>query len=51
MASLDGFRGFLYQLAPLFGDVNAVEKGRVPRRIGRRIARKSTGRPLGKLVR
>lgn len=51
MASLNGFRAFLYQLAPLFGGVNAVERGRVPRRIGRRIARKSTGRLLGKLLR
>jgi hypothetical protein len=51
MASPDGFRGFLCQLAPLFGDVNAVEKGRVPRRIGRRVARQSTGRLLGKLFR
>jgi hypothetical protein len=42
-------RGWLYQIAKLMGDVNAVQKGRVPRRIGRRIAGKVTGRMLGRL--
>jgi hypothetical protein len=46
-----GLRGFLYWLARLLGDVNAVEKGKVPRRVGRRIAGKFTGRLLGKLFR
>ncbi len=32
------FRSFLYALARLFGDVNAAKKGKVGRRIGRRIA-------------
>lgn len=49
--SLSGFRGWLYRLARLLGDVNAVEKGRVPRRLVRRIAGKVTGRILGKLFR
>src|SRR5680860_351049 len=30
-----GFRGFLYILARILGDVNAVKKGKVGRRVGR----------------
>lgn len=44
-------RGFLYKLARLMGDVEAVEKGRVGKRIARRVAGKITGRGLGKLFR
>lgn len=44
-----GFRSFLYTLARLLGDVNAVSKGRVGRRLGRRAAGKITGRGLRKL--
>ncbi|MBI4299254.1 MAG: hypothetical protein HY666_05800 [Chloroflexi bacterium] len=44
-----GFRSFLYKLAKLLGDVNAVQKGKVGRRIGRRLAGKATGRGLRKL--
>ena len=46
---MSGFRGFLYWLGKLLGDINAVQKGRVGRRIGRRAAGKLTGRGLGKL--
>ncbi len=42
-----GFRGFLYLLARLLGDVNAVKQGRV----GQRIARRATGRATGRLFR
>ena len=45
------FRGFLYALARLLGDVNAVRKGRVGRRIAWRLAGKMTGRALGKVLR
>ena len=44
-----GTRGFLYALARFLGDINAVKKGKVGRRIGRRIVGKATGRGLGKL--
>jgi len=44
-------RSLLYALARLLGDVNAVQKGRVGRRVGRRIVGKGTGRLLGKLFR
>jgi len=43
------FRGFLYFLARLLGDVNAVKRGRVGRRIGRRAAGKASGKFLRKL--
>jgi len=42
-------RGWLYRWARLLGDVNAVEKGRVPKRIGRRIAGRYTARALNRL--
>ncbi len=44
-----GFRGLLYTIARLLGDVNAVKKGKVSRRVARRGAGKATGRGLGKL--
>ena len=44
-------RGFLYWLARLLGDINAVRRGRIGQRIGRRLAGKVTGRLLGKLFR
>jgi hypothetical protein len=49
--SVAKFRGFLYTLARLLGDINAVEKGRIPRRIARRMAGKVTGRLLWRLFR
>jgi len=49
--SLNGTRGFLYWLARLLGDVNAVRRGRIGRRVARRAAGKATGRGLGRLFR
>ena len=40
-------RGILYMLARLLGDVEAVKKGKV----GKRVARRATGRALGKGLR
>jgi len=42
-------RGWLYWLAKLLGDVNAVKKGKVGRRVARRAAGKVTGKGLWKL--
>ncbi len=45
-------RGFLYKLARLLGDWQAVSSGnpkKIARRIGRRAAGKATGRALRKL--
>ena len=47
--SINKTRGFLYQMARLLGDVNAVKKGRVGKRILRRSAGRMTGKGLGKL--
>jgi len=47
--SINKTRGLLYWLAKLLGDINAVQKGRVGKRIIRRAAGKGTGRILGKL--
>jgi hypothetical protein len=44
-------RGLLYTLSRLMGDVSAVKKGTVGKRIGRRITGKATGRLLGRLFR
>jgi len=49
MRSITSFRSFLYALARFLGDVNAIERGRVGRRILRRGAGKITGRILRKL--
>jgi hypothetical protein len=42
-------RGLLYCLARLLGDVSAVQKGKVARRVTGRLAGKATGRALRKL--
>jgi len=44
-----GIRSSLYKVARLLGDVNAVKKGKVGKRVARRLAGKATGRSLGKL--
>jgi hypothetical protein len=44
-------RGILYLLAKLLGDVSAVKKGKVGKRVGRRIAGKATGKILRRLFR
>jgi hypothetical protein len=49
--SLSSFRSLLYRLARLLGDVNAVEKGKVPQRVERRVVGNVFGRILGKLFR
>jgi hypothetical protein len=51
--NISKFRGKLYALAKIMGDVQAVthkNPGKaIPKRIGRRIAGKLTGRLMGKL--
>jgi len=44
-------RSLLYKLARVMGDVNAVKKGTVHKRVARRAAGKATGRGLGRLFR
>jgi hypothetical protein len=45
--SLNKTRNFLYKLARFLGDVNAVKKGSLGKRIGRR----ATGKAIGKIMR
>lgn len=47
--SINKTRGILYTIAKILGDVNAVKKGKVGKRVARRVAGKGTGRLLGKL--
>jgi hypothetical protein len=47
--SITKTRGLLYLIARLLGDVSAVQKGTVGRRVVRRVAGRMTGRGLGKL--
>lgn len=49
--SINKSRGLLYLIARLLGDVQAVRKGRVGKRVARRAAGKVTGRGLGRLFR
>ena len=42
-------RGWLYRIARLMGDANAVKKGRVGRRVARRATGKVAGRGMRKL--
>lgn len=44
-------RGFLYALARFLGDVNAVRRGTVGKRIVRRAVGRLTGRALWRLFR
>lgn len=43
-------RGLLYMIARLMGDVSAVQRGTVGKRIARRVVGKATGRAIGKLI-
>ncbi len=47
--SVSKTRGWLYWIAKLLGDAQAVKKGRVGKRIARRAVGKATGRGIGKL--
>ncbi|WP_164215946.1 hypothetical protein [Virgibacillus sp. YIM 98842] len=46
---INSIRRFLYMLARILGDVNAVKKGRAGRRAGRRIVGRGAGRMIRKL--
>lgn len=49
--SISKIRSFLYGLAKILGDVNAIRRGKIKERIARRIVGKATGRGMGKLFR
>ena len=45
-----GLRSSLYKIAKIMGDINAVQKGKIGKRVARRAAGKATGRTLRKLI-
>ena len=47
--TINQFRKILYGIAKFLGDVNAIQKGKIGKRIGRRIVGKMTGKLLRKL--
>jgi hypothetical protein len=49
--SIGKTRGLLYALARFLGDVQAVRKGTVGRRVGRRIVGRASARGIGRLFR
>jgi len=48
MGKINKTRGFLYLLAKLLGDVNAVKRGKVGQRIARRVTGKQTQKAFNK---
>lgn len=46
---INDIRRILYTTAKILGDINAIQKGRIGRRIKRRIAGKVAGRILKRL--
>ena len=49
--SINKTRSLLYFVSRILGDVSAVQRGTVGKRVARRIAGRATGRLLGKLFR
>ena len=47
---MNKFRNFLYLLARILGDVNAVRRGKIGKRIARRVVGKATGRVMRKVI-
>lgn len=47
--SINKIRSFLYFIARILGDINAVQKGKMGQRIGRRVSGKILGRLLRKI--
>ncbi|MCS7053989.1 MAG: hypothetical protein NZM09_09700 [Ignavibacterium sp.] len=47
--SISKIRSFLYTLAKILGDINAIRKGKIAERIARRGAGRVTGKVLGKI--
>lgn len=49
MGKINKTRSFLYTLAKILGDINAVNRGKVGKRIARRVAGKQAQKALNKL--
>jgi precorrin isomerase len=49
MASINKVRRSLYKAARILGDVNAVKRGTVGKRLARRAVGRATGRGMGRM--
>jgi hypothetical protein len=49
--SINKTRSMLYKTARVLGDVNALNRGKVGKRVARRVVGRATGRQLGRLFR
>lgn len=49
LLKMNNIRRVLYKLSRVLGDVNAVKRGTVGKRVGRRVAGRQTGKLLRKL--
>lgn len=49
--SIGSLRSLLYKAARFLGDVNAVVRGQIMKRLGRRVVGRLSGRLIGKLFR
>lgn len=48
--SINKTRGLLYMIARILGDINAVKKGTVGKRVARRVAGRATGKALRRII-
>ncbi|EGL84192.1 hypothetical protein CathTA2_0252 [Caldalkalibacillus thermarum TA2.A1] len=48
--SLHNFRSFLYTLAKILGDIQAIKSGN-PKKIAKRVGRRATGKATGRMLR
>ena len=51
MSSINSIRSLLYRLARILGDISAVSKDKIGKRVTRKITGKATGRVFKKLFR
>ncbi|UOE93548.1 hypothetical protein [Alkalihalobacillus sp. LMS39] len=47
--NINQIRRTLYKIGRVLGDINAVKRGKVGKRIGRRVVGKSTGKAIRKM--
>ena len=45
-----GLRSFLYRLASILGDVNAVKKNKIPQRVARKFLVKRVGGLINRII-
>ena len=51
VVSINKTRSLLYKTARILGDVNAVQRGTVGKRVARRVVGRAAGRQMGRLFR